>query len=463
MPIRFRSIQMLAAGTILAGATLLGFTQPAAAQFGRAVAIQELMKPEFLSRDLIIFVEGLNLDSEQQVIVESMFENYRDDFDEGLEYLRSSFEEMRSELNPDDPERVLKLVFAPFEDWRGEREAIRDNFLQNVKLVLSDQQLAQWPAFEMRLLREKTMDRGILSGEHMNLYHVLQDMHVDERTMLSIEPILSEYSQELDAALNIRNDAINDTQGSMLQALTNQDSTEMMKLVDKQIDCRVAVRNINDHYVQVLTAALPNPYAETFYADAMARGYPKIFRRSSADKLFRAALEHEDLAPDMKSSVEDLYQSYKQTLGGINQRLLDMIRAHEPASERQRSEAAAARMNNQPYSRMPNPTIVQFRKRDEVVRENVELLRWTIGDEIFLSLPGASKWMRPKRPERSNTDGASQGSQSSKSLSGLGSRGLTASDNNAGNRGGSAGGGAAGTGKKNKGPKDPNNPGPPDE
>ncbi len=457
MRIRFRSIQMFTAGAVVAGAALFGSTPVAQAQFGQAVAIQELMKPEFLNRDLIIFVEGLDLDSEQQIIIESMFENYRDDFESGLAKLRDSFEAMRSDLNPDDPERVLKMVFAPFEKWRGEREVIRDNFLQNVKLVLSERQLSQWASFEMRLLREKTMDRGLLSGEHMNLFHVLQDMHLDERMMLSIEPILNEYARELDSALKIRNEAINDTQGNMLQALQDSDSTRMLKVVDKQTDLRVSVRNINDHYVQAITAALPNPQSETFYANAMARGYPKIFRRNSAEKLYEAALVHEDLDPDLKSSVRELYENYSAALENIDQRLLDMIRAHEPAAERQHAQAAAARMNNQPYSRMPNPSIVEFRKRDEMVRENVELLRWTVGDEIFMSLPGATRWQRPTRPERT-TDNLQTTVGDSKGVPSRGNRSLTAGDD--GKSRGSAGGSAAGTDKKKK---DPNEPGPPDE
>lgn len=456
MSFRLRSIRLIAGGLMLAGAVLMTSVQPAAAQFGQAVAISELMKPEFLNRDMIIFVEGLELDSEQQVIVESMFESYRDEFDAGINELRASFEEMRTQLNPDDPQRVLKMVFAPFDDWRDKRDVIRQRFIDNVKLVLNDRQLAMWDDFQKRLRREKSLDRGVLSGEQLNLFHVLQDMAIDERTRLSIEPVLNAYANELDAALRRRNEAINDIQGEMLQAMQEQDSNRMLDVLGHQIDLRLAVRNVNDRYIEAVANALPDHFADEFRERAMDRAYPRVFRRSSAEELFEAALKLDALDPDKREAVREIYETYTVAMESSNQRLLEMIRVHEPRSERHRAEAAAARMANEPYSRLPNPTIVEYRKRDEMVRHNVELLKWTIGEELFAQLPGASRWARPERREPRTTPTADDDGRSGVTSDAAGhSRMLSESagseeDTNNRGRGGKKG-------------KDPDNPGPPPE
>lgn len=444
---RISRFTTIAAAAIVAGACLFGFARPAQAQFGQAVAISELMKPEFINRDMVIFVEGLNLDDGQQVIVESMFENYRDDFDAGLERLRGRFEQLRDKLDTRDPDRVLKLVFAPFEQWRDERNQLRDQFLNNVKLVLSDRQLKGWDEFLRKLRRDKTLDRGILSGEHLNIFHVLQDMQLSEQQRLAIEPLLTQYETDLDQALRERNRAINDEDGVMLEAMQTQDADAMLKAMNHQIELRIAVRDINDHYVNVVAEALPETLGAEFREKAMTRAYPRIYRRSSAEKLFEAALAL-DLPKEVRQNVNEVYGNYRTAIEDFNQRLLDMVRAQEPKNQRQRAEAASARMENKPYSRHPNPTAVEFRKRDDIVREHVDLLKWAVGEERFAQLPGADRWVRKTPEEREALH-----SQAGENNAGPGRRQM---------RDLSAGGSRPAPGGKGQGPKS-DNPDIPDE
>lgn len=438
----------------LMGAMLTGLSAPAHGQVGQALAIAELMKPEFVNRDMIIFVEGLKLDEEQQIIVESMFDNYQYEFEAGLDGLRKGFEDIRGDINPDDPERVLKIIFAPFEKWRDQREGIRQQFLNNVKLVLGQQQLDRWDSFLKRLRREKSMDRGILSGESLNIFHVLQDMSIPETMRAVIEPLLTEYENELDKALEIRDLAINDTKGDLLQAMTTQDEDAMLQFMERQISRRVAVRNVNDHYLDAITAALPGEVGREFYEKAMMRGYPRVFRRTSAGELFRAALELKSIDEAKLASITEMYATYTTNVQDYDRRLLEMTRAHEPIAERQRNEAGAAKNRDEPYSRMPNPTVAEFRKRDDMVRQTVDLLRWSLGEEQFALLPGATRWLQPKN-ENADPDGPRQRvtgqngnpDRGSDSATGMGNRGLTSPKPTSQN-----------SGQKKKNPDDPGAP-----
>jgi len=427
----FSRLSTLAMAAVAGGACLLGLSTPVQGQFGQAVGIQEMMRPEFINRDMVIFVEGRDLDDEQQAIIESMLKNYRDDFQSGLERLRQRFQDLRGELDTRDPDRVLKLVFAPFEEWRQERSQLRDRFLNNVQLVLSERQLSQWDSFLRKLRRDKTMGRGVLSGEHLNLFHVLRDIQISEQQRAAIEPVLIEYELALDEALRRRNKAINDRDGAMLEAMQMQDSEAMLQAVHRQVDLRVAVRNINDHYTNVIAEALPEELGRQFREKAMLRGYSRIFRRSSAEKLFDAVYDLK-LDEQTKQRVDEVYASYRRSMDEINQRLLEMVRVHEPKNARQQAEAAAARMENKPYSRHPNPTAVEFRKRDEMVREQVDKLRWALGEERFAELPGADRWIRSvpeeKSPQQRRRQNSGSGGTDSRSSigAGAGNRGIGA-------------------------------------
>ena len=47
---------------------------------GQMEYLAEAMRPQYMSRDLVVFAEGLNLDDGQEVIIEAMFDSYEDDF-----------------------------------------------------------------------------------------------------------------------------------------------------------------------------------------------------------------------------------------------------------------------------------------------------------------------------------------------------------------------------------------------
>ena len=66
--------------------------------------MSEVMRPEYMTRDLVVFAELLNLDDTQEVIVEAMFDSYEYDFQNGWattqERLNRIAEEMKEKLPP---------------------------------------------------------------------------------------------------------------------------------------------------------------------------------------------------------------------------------------------------------------------------------------------------------------------------------------------------------------------------
>jgi len=392
-----RSTRLISArvGFIAVFALIAGLlpASTARAQFGEAAGIGEAMQQDFLSRDIVLFSQGLNLDDTQRVIVEALFTDYEQAFDAGITGMKAKLEGMREQMTSDDPARVLKMVFAPFTEWAVDKADLYDQFLENVQVVLTPEQMDKWPAFERSLYREKNIHRGQLSGESLNLFYVIRDMKLDDKSMQPIQPTLDEYDVAMNDALRRRQTAITGPDNPMLAALAEQDTQKRTDSLMHILQLRIAVRNVNDDYIERLAAAMPDNLAAKFKADALDRAYPRIFRETQAQRIFKVAKELEGLDPTVLTSVIELETAYLAELASINQQLHQAMRKHEPDDIRNRAEDFDRRMGGQSPDKRDDPTRELFTRRDELARTYIRQLHAILTPEQFAQLPGAMRWI----------------------------------------------------------------------
>ncbi|MHC4948862.1 MAG: hypothetical protein ACYTG1_11460 [Planctomycetota bacterium] len=394
---------------ILLGLTLAGplaLAPAAPAQYGEAAGIAEAMRPEYFGRDLVLFVEGLELDDTQRVIVEALFDDYQAAFDEGFARMRQRYEDMRPELQTQDETRIMRLVFAPFEEWHDEKVMLGEQLRSDVQAILNEDQLSSWPAFMRRMVREKTMHEGRLAGESLDLFHIVRDMNLRPEIASELQPTLDGYDVELGDALDRRNEANRRMQAEMLEALQVSDSGLSLSLIEEQIGHSIAVRDVNDRYIVIIGDALPEDLGAEFRHLALSRAYPRVYRRTAVHRMFRAALELEDVDEETREMVEGLEVSYTSEIEAINDRLIRAIRAHDPEKARYRAEAFAARRDGRQIPRPDDPTREDFKRRDEIGDQYARSLQQVLSEDQFASLPGADRWLKgqARRASGKNTD-----------------------------------------------------------
>lgn len=377
-------------------AAALCFAAPAPAQFGEAAGIAESMQPEYLSRDVILFVEGLDLDEGQQIILEALFDDYQSEFDAGLETFKQRFDEMRPELQVGDEGRIMKMVFAPFRERAAEKQRMGQVFLSQIRAILADEQLEQWPAFERRLRREKTLHKGRLAGESTNLFHVLRDIHLVEVVLNDILPVVEEYDLALDRALKARNDFAREIQADMILALQERDAQSSLTMLDRQIALSVALRDVNHRYIDLIAQALPPEDGERFRYNALQMAYPRVYRRTAVNRMFKAALELEDLSEEFRIRILEIESFYNTELEMLNDSLLQLLRDHDPDQARHRAESFAARMRGEQMERQNDPTRDPFRKRNTLGDPYVRQMQDLLTEEQFASLPGSNRYLVPE-------------------------------------------------------------------
>jgi Spy/CpxP family protein refolding chaperone len=378
---------------------------PARAQFGEAAGIAEAMTADYFRRDIVLFQQGLNLDDAQRDIIDALYSDYEQEFEAGLARMRQRIEDMREELQSQDVDRVLRIVFKPIEEWSVEKRGLGNQFLENVKVVLTPEQQEQWPKFERFLFREKHLSKGTLSGESLNLFHVVRDMQLTEPQNVQVQQVMDMYDVELDEALRNRQRALIGDQRDMLKSFSEQNSAVSLAILQRQIDMKVAVRGVNDRYIALVTEAMPQDRQHEFRQKALERAYPRIYRPNPVQNIFKAAKELEGLDPTMLEAVTVLENGYLTELTPMNDRLAETLRGWEPREERLRAEAFAQRMAGQQPGEIVDQTRDGFMTRDELGRSYVRQLRGILTDAQFAQLPGGYRWAdmpgetKPQTPE----------------------------------------------------------------
>ena len=356
----------------------------------------EAMRPEYMSRDLIVFAEGLNLDDTQEVIVEAMFDSYEDDFQSGWaatqERLNRIAEEIKNRPSASNKE-TLEPVLNALGDWLEEKRALDEGLLENVHAILVQDQRLLWPGFNQKLYREKHISRGRLSGEAVDLFQIVRDSILSQSAENAVYDNLEEYAVALDVAIRKRDAILRGNPTKLFDNILSGNAKQPESVVDDLVRARVEVRDLNDRYIEIISSGLIGEYSENFRLRALKRGYPRIYRRTPAQRIFRQAVENEDYADDIKVQIIQLEGSYLQELQTVNHTLLQMTRKHEPEVHRHRRLAGQVRRDGGTPAKLVDPTRNVYKEREELGKRYIAMLRNLLSPEEFLELDGSRRWI----------------------------------------------------------------------
>jgi hypothetical protein len=372
-------------------------------------SLPSIMKPEYFSRDLLLFIEGLNLTEEQQLIAELIFEDYERGFQEGLDGMEAQVTDVANNVQElgDDKDAIVKAVLAPIQGWAGQRDVLGLELVENIRIILDLEQQAAWTAFNRRLDREKRLPDGRLSGENTNLDHVLRDLDLQPAAGTPLSVAKLQWELALHEALIERAETTRGNFDLLEQINNNSTNEEDVKKRRQELAARIRVRDINDAAIEDMAALLPT-HGDAFRRESLKRGYGRVYRTTPAERIFDAAIRNETVQSDasLLEAVENLFAEYKAKLNAINSAVLDLTRTWEPQLEESKIQNRVRRLRGETLDRPMDPTRELYQQRRELGTRYVELLRDLLGLELFSELDGASRYMPRPKP---GDPGASKG------------------------------------------------------
>ncbi len=385
----------------LALAAAIVLTTPASAQYGLAGGFQDAFRPGFTARDIQLAVTMLDLDDSQKLILETLFDDYQEDFRTGIDGFRQSMTNMRGDLPVDgapDPGQILRVVFGSMNEWRYESRALVETFTENLEAILNDEQAEAWPAFNRRLYRLKYLTNGRLAAENLDLLLMVKQMNFPPPQLEALNPLLEEYEVRLDNALRQREAYFNSSQDDLLLAIQNKGSAETIgiRVAQRQVELRKAVRDINEEYANTVAEALPEDLGAEFLNKVRQKTYVRIFRRTQLQRLFEAAEKIDSLEPETLDAVKALHQVYLNELNAFNMRLIEATRRYEPENLKNKAALAASQATGRRSQQLPDQLADEFARRRVLDVGYIDQLKALLTPEQFALLPGIGRYLSPE-------------------------------------------------------------------
>jgi len=230
----------------------------------------------------------------------------------------------------DEARGVMGEMLDILREWVSERQLLKTEFVGNVEIQLSDDQLVLWPAFDRFLVREKSLPRGRLSGEEVNLFAVLDDVGLSEAAYAAIEPMLDEYEVQLHTALVSRDTYLLTSAPRLYKAMQEGSVDDAERILKQQVQYRESVRNVNDNFRRQFADVIEDEIEKVALNRAfLEEAYDRIYRPTFGQRSFAAAMEIEDLDPDVLEAIMTLDGSFMAELTAKNMLLVSILRKTE--------------------------------------------------------------------------------------------------------------------------------------
>ncbi|MBT8484628.1 MAG: hypothetical protein HKO59_02090 [Phycisphaerales bacterium] len=344
-------------------------------------------------------IRNANRELRQQLEAAEGDEARRAELEANAEALRAKMDVLREKMTEMRPRMPQGEELADLQDamrgmaleWRQTRAQLRSQFLNNLQAILAETQQAKFPAFEQMHRREKALPHGRLAGERVSLFHVLEDVDLEPTGRL--EEVMSAYAGALDAAIVARDRALESQQLDMMSAFMNREMDRVVNLMRTEADARVAVRNVNDQYVDIVASTLAADETTAgrvspFRIAYQRRAFPRVFRTTSTERAFEAAKTIEDVSDESLMALISMEEGYLSELESINRELVQVTRDYEPDQAAERMARRADRFRQSGGERgafgfgrggdtPPDPIETAYQKRTELdkrYRSEIELL-----------------------------------------------------------------------------------------
>ena len=230
----------------------------------------------------------------------------------------------------DEARGVMGEMLDILQEWVAERQLLKTEFVGNVEIQLSDDQLVLWPAFDRFLVREKSLPRGRLSGEEVNLFAVIDDVGLSEAAYAAVEPMLDEYEVQLHSALVSRDAYLLSSAPRLFKAMQEGSIDDAERILKQQVQYREGVRNVNDNFRMQFADVIEDEMEKQALNRAfLEEAYDRIYRPTFGQRSFAAAMEIEDLDPDVLEAIMTLDGSYMGELSAKNLLLVGILRRSE--------------------------------------------------------------------------------------------------------------------------------------
>ena len=202
-------------------------------------------------------------------------------------------------------------------------------------MLLSPAQEERWGAVERTKRRVRTIGRGSLAGESVDLIELVDQLGVPDDAEGRLGALMARYEAELDRALEERN-ALQSEEAELMMprgmdAEMRMDLSRVAEVAERVREASVRVRDVNRSYARQVRGVLTDELAEEFERLWREWSFPKVYAETYTSRVLRAAGGFEDLNDEQRERLGALSARYERELERANEAWVRAIEESDAA------------------------------------------------------------------------------------------------------------------------------------
>lgn len=329
------------------------------------------------------YAQMAGMTEDQMQAATMLHEGYQAQVRELQDGMRAKMEAARDAFRESGDPSEFQALREDAAKARADRKRLDESFLNDVKALLTDEQAAKWPRVEMSVRRDQLLRRGMLSGERVDLFRLVEEMKLEGDARGTVDEILVQYEADLDREL-VKRDAFTEKAMEQMPQLM-EDPVKAQEMLEEGRAAGVRVRDVNRRYARQIGDVLPADMKASFDSAFQRASFPDVYRESSVSRGVAAAMGFEDLTEEQRVKIQELNEKYVRDAAAVNERLAKAQEENEMSMTVDRMMGGRWRGGGEGDE--PSPVQVVRQERRELDRKANEALREILTESQREKLP----------------------------------------------------------------------------
>lgn len=281
------------------GSTSWGLFSPAA------------FRPEIGEAQMAVIVRALGLDEDGSALARDLHRGHTERVRREGATFRTRAVEIIEEAQIMGDGRGVDELYEMRSEWSEQREALDDAFLDDLKLILSEEQLGRWSTVERELRRMDLMGLGAMAGESTDLTLLVEGEGIEMTD--AVVAVLERYAAAMDSALRARQEFFEDHTRIEYKAQLGTDPQRAERLYKRARGVRQSVRAVNLRFIEECArAAGPDdgPRLRARFTERVAVTARRV--DSLAELALEGAAGLNDLTGEQERALDALRSSFEE-------------------------------------------------------------------------------------------------------------------------------------------------------
>ncbi len=310
------------------------------ASFGQTIAALEEQRPGVTEAQLERASSVLDLDETQREVASLLHDGYVRDVGVLLEQLAEVRRGALAEFRETGDRGVFRELLDVSRRFERARSELDREFLDELRLLLTEEQTTRWQRFQQDRRRMLELQRGgAVRGDSVDLVSIAEGLDLDASQRSIMEPLLDRYARVMDGVLREISAARDRVEEDFADAIAEADTRDIETalrafepILAEQVELGVRIREVNARFAEVAERSLPGDAGERFaraYGEAV---YPRVYRRSTADRAIAAALAFDGVSEAQRERVAELRERYTVDRARLDRAWVEAIDAADESA-----------------------------------------------------------------------------------------------------------------------------------